>query len=327
MALAVVKTIGTVASVAMPIAENWTVRRCRYAPEGESAGRLCLATGIHGDEMMGQLIAFGVAQRIMEEPEHLRGVVDIYPMLNPLGLDINERLVPSGTRLDMNRAFPGAQDGTPLERMCHALVQDMLGADLVLDIHTSTRNASELYGVRMNAENARRMIPQARALCPEMIWVYPERETYSALIATALSAEGTPALIIQADQRRHLPQPIAQRVVDGIFCKMKEMGLWTGDTMQAPAMEDIPCVRTREEAARISCETPGIYVPEASLGKWVEAGAVLGTVIDALEGVVREEIKAPCAGLVYTQRNYSAVYPGTLIAHICKNKLDGEGRP
>ena len=36
---------------------------------------------------------------------------------------IGERMVPSGTRLDMNRAFPGSPDGTPLEYMCYQVIQ------------------------------------------------------------------------------------------------------------------------------------------------------------------------------------------------------------
>ena len=56
------------------------------------------------------------------------------------------------------------------------------------------------------------------------------------------------------------------------------------------------------------------------LGIHAEAGQVLGTVIDALEGAARETVKAPCAGLVFSQRSYSSVYPGTLIARIRKER-------
>ena len=52
------KTLTTVASVALPIEERWSIKRCRYAPDGESVGRVCIATGTHGDEMMGQLIVY-----------------------------------------------------------------------------------------------------------------------------------------------------------------------------------------------------------------------------------------------------------------------------
>ena len=301
----------------MPFEEKWALRRCRYAPEEGGGGRVCIAAGIHGDEMMGQLICYEVAARILKEPDRLAGVVDIYPMLNPLGLDIGERMVPVGTRLDMNLAFPGSENGTPLEILCYQIMRDMLGADLVLDIHASTQFKSELYEVRMNEADAERLIPKARALCPELIWVYPAYAAYGSSLVSALGAAGTDALILEADERRRKPREIAEGVVSGIFCKLREMGIWTGETRGVPEGE-IPIVRTREDICRVTCVSPGVYVPEDHIGKRVRAGEVLGCVIDALEGKARETVKAPVSGLVFTQRSYSAVYPGTLIARIRK---------
>ena len=309
----------------MPVLERWHVRRCRYAPEGGAAGRICIATGIHGDEMLGQLIAFGVAQRIAAQPEQLHGTVDIYPMLNPMGLDMCERMTPMMNHLDMNRAFPGTPDGTALEAMCHAIYTDMLGADLVLDIHASTKGKSELYEARIDSRSAAHMIPQARALNPDIIWVYADKSAFNATLTAALSAAGTPAMILEADERRRHPKPVADRIVDSIFCKMTEMGLWTGDAAAMPAADAaIPTVHSGENIARIACEAPGVYVPEDCIGQWLKAGDKLGTIIDALEGVVRETITSPTDGLVFSQRSYSAVYPGTLIARLYIPGKDGK---
>lgn len=310
------REIAVIAGAEMPFQENWALRRCRYAPENGSKGRVCIAAGIHGDEMMGQLICFEIAAHILKEPEKLAGIIDIYPMLNPLGLDIGERMVPVGTRLDMNLAFPGSENGTPLEILCYQIMQDMLGADLVLDIHASTQFKSELYEVRMNEADAERLIPKARALCPELIWVYPAYAAYGSSLVSALGAAGTDALILEADERRRKPKEIAEGVVSGIFCKLKEMGIWVGETREIP--DEIPIVRTREDICRVTCAIPGVYVPEDHIGKRVSEGEVLGCVVDALEGTIRETVKAPVSGLVFTQRSYSAVYPGTLIARIRK---------
>ena len=320
--MAIVREITTVASVAMPIAEAWRVKRCRYAADGAAAGRLCIVTGIHGDEMMGQLIVFGVANRIMAQPEHLHGIVDIYPMLNPLGLDCGSRMVPSTAQLDMNRAFPGRPDGTTLESVCWRVLEDMRDADLVLDIHASTQNKSELYEVRLNAKGADNLIKTACALCPELIWVYPDNNMYSGSLTATLGQMGTPALIIEADERHRRPHEIAERVVEGIMCKMQNMGIWTGDcALKAPNLEEIPCIRTREDICRVTCESPGVYVPLDHIGTDVQEGELLGTVIDALEGAVREEVRAPASGLVFSQRSYSAVYPGTLIARVLRREV------
>lgn len=324
--LAITREISTIASVAMPIAEAWRIKRCRYAPEGASTGRLCIATGIHGDELMGQLILFGVAQQIMRQPECLCGVVDLYPMLNPLGLDGGTRMVPSTAELDMNRAFPGRPDGTALESICWNIIEDMKGADLVLDIHASAQNKSELYEVRLDASpaiSAQTLIAHSRALCPDMIWAYPESHMYSGSLTATLCAQGTPALIIEADEQRRRPQEIARHIVDGIFCKMKDMGIWAGDCpLEAQNAQDIPCAHTRSDVCVVACEQPGIYVPQECIGRQVVQGELLGTLIDSLEGKVLEEVRAPMSGLVFSQCGYSVVYPGTLIARILKKEVE-----
>ena len=275
--MSIIKEITTIASIAMPVAEHWQIRRCRYMPEGASAGRICLASGIHGDELIGQLILHGIAQRIQQHPEHLHGTVDIYPMLNPLGLDTSERMTPMMNYLDMNRSFPGTPNGTALESMCHAIFTDMLGADLVLDLHASTRNKNELYEVRIDSRSAARMIPQAYAFSPDLIWVYADKYVLNATLTAALCAADTPAFILEMHEPRHKPYETANRIVDSIFCKMTEMGLWTGEAAPAPAPDaQIPCVRTGDNICRIACEKPGIYVPVEVIGKWVKAGDTLG---------------------------------------------------
>ena len=105
---------------------------------------------------------------------------------------------------------------------------------------------------------------------------------------------------------------------------MTEMGLWTGEAAPMPGADVmIPTVRSGENIARVACETPGVYVPEDCMGKWMKAGEPLGVIIDALEGVTRETVTVPYDGLVFSQRSYSAVYPGTLIARMYIPGKDG----
>ena len=318
--MAILKEISDIASVKMPIGETWTVSRCRYRSDDGAKGRVCLATGIHGNERMGQLIVYDVARRIKAQPQHLHGTVDIYPMLNAIGLDIGERMVPASMKLDMNRAFPGVQDGTALESICYAVLQDMKGADLVLDIHTSSQITSELYGVRVHEKHADAMIPGAAALCPEVIWVLPDKPVHNASLCGALTQEGTHAVLLMVDERRLRSQMVVDQVVDGIFCKLAQMGLWSGETKAAPALSSIPCMWEDKHICRVTCTHPGMFVPREINGSEVQQGDVLGTIFDALKGEPVETVTAPEEGLVFTQRRYSAVYPGTLIARLCRKE-------
>lgn len=318
--MALLKETAAVASVKMPIGENWTVNRCRYSSEDGAGKRVCLVTGIHGDERMGQLVLYDVAQRIQKAPQYLHGMVDLYPMLNPIGLDIGERMVPSATMQNMNRAFPGNENGTALESICYSIVQDMKDADLVLDIHTSSQITSEVYGVRVHEKNAKDMIPAAASLCPQTIWVLADKATYNASLTGALTQEGTPAMILMVDERRLRAQMIVDEVVDGIFCKLHEMGMWTGEVKAASKVDSIPCMWDMVDVCRVTCKHPGMYVPREVMGEVVKEGDVLGTIFNALEGEPVETVVAPESGLVFTQRRYSGVYPGTLIARICRKE-------
>ena len=318
--MAVLKEISAVASIKMPIGENWTVSRCRYSSDDGAKKRLCIATGVHGDEMMGQLVVYDIAQRITKEPQHLHGIVDIYPMLNPLGLDIGERMVPSSTRLDMNRAFPGNENGTALESMCYHIVEDMKGADLVLDVHASSQITSSLYCARLHESSAKDMVREAQALCPQVIWVLPNKAAYNAALTGALALAGTKAIAIEIDERRLRTQMIVDGVVEGIFCKMKEMGIWSGETCAVPELSQIPCMFADEDMCRVTCTRPGMFVPIEKIGTEVKQGDVLGTIFDALQGQPVETVLAPADGLVFVQRRYSVVYPGTLIARICRKE-------
>ncbi len=314
----IIRNVSTVVSVSMPVGEHLSIHRCRYAPEEGGSGRLCIATGIHGDEMMGQLIVYGIASRVLREPESLRGTLDLYPMLNPLGLDIGERMVPSSTRLDMNRAFPGSPDGTALECICDRVLCDMQDADLVLDIHASTSLKSELYEARVHAGYQDLLLEDARDLRPDLIWVLPEKTDSGASLTGALCNAGCRAIVLEVDERRQHPQAVAERVVASIFTKMRRMGLWTGEVPDISAGE--PCLCMPQDVLRITCEAPGIFVPHNCIGQWVKSGDVLGEVIDALQGEARELVRAREAGLVFSQRSYSPVYPGTLIARMCRKE-------
>ena len=318
--MAILKELTNVASVKMPIGETWTVSRCRYRSEDGASARVCLATGIHGDERMGQLIVYDVARRIKAQPEHLHGVIDIYPMLNALGLDCGERLVPSSMQLDMNRAFPGMPEGSALETICYAVVQDMKGADLVLDIHTSSQITSELYDVRIHEKDADTMLDTAVTLCPEVIWVLPDKPVHNASLSGALTKEGMHACVLMVDERRLRAQMIVDQVVEGIFCMLASKGIWTGEAKAAPEKESISYMRDEKDICRVTCAHPGMYVPNEVMGCVVKAGDVLGKIFSALEGEPLETVIAPEDGLVVTQRRYSAVYPGTMIARLCRKE-------
>src|SRR5262249_31913509 len=58
----------------------------------------------------------------------------------------------------------------------------------------------------------------------------------------------------------------------------------------------------------------GLFVSKTRVGKWVQAGDVLGSIYDSFEGSVRCEITAPVSGLLSGLRRQPLLCEGDLIA-------------
>lgn len=95
-------------------------------------------------------------------PEKLKGILDIYPDVNPLGIDMGSRGIPMFD-LDMNRVFPGDNNGAVAEYTAAGLIDDIIGSDFCLDIHSSNIFLKEMPQLRMTEENKDKLLPYAKS--------------------------------------------------------------------------------------------------------------------------------------------------------------------
>ena len=102
-------TIKTVTEVGLAVDEKLRILKHVIEPEYKTGKekRICVVTGTHGDELEGQYVCYELNRSLKEQKEHLKGIVEIYPALNPLGVDSISRGIPMFD-LDMNRIFPGS---------------------------------------------------------------------------------------------------------------------------------------------------------------------------------------------------------------------------
>lgn len=104
--------IETVASVKLPVGEQLKIKKNSLTPDHMKGNerRICLVSGIYGDELGGQYICSEIIKRIKEDYSLLSGIVDVYPAINPLGLEARTRSVPI-TNIDYSTVFPGDING------------------------------------------------------------------------------------------------------------------------------------------------------------------------------------------------------------------------
>lgn len=305
--------IENVVSVGLFVDEKMDIRRNRIVPDNLSGDekRICIVTGIHGDELEGQYVCYELIKRINENKEMLKGIVDVYPALNPMGIDSVTRGIPMFD-LDMNRIFPGSENGAVAEYVASKIIADIEGADMCIDVHSSNIFIREIPQARVSEETAALLVPYARMLNVDLIWVYASDTVLQSTLAHSLNNVGVPTLVVEMGVGMRITKVYGDQLVDGIFCLMKKMGIWEGSVS---TVKD-PIVSTDRQVGFVNAEAAGIFLPSIEHGITIKAGEHLGDIINPLTGTVEEHVSAPCDGLVFTLREYPIVYKGSLLARI-----------
>lgn len=303
--------VTVVASVDLPVDEKLTVKKNTIKGDG-SDKRFCLLTGLHGDELEGQLVCYKVQERINAAPQNFHGTLDIYPALNPLGIDSITRGIPAFD-LDMNRTFPGETNGTMTEYIASKILEDASGADFALDVHASSIFIRELPQVRIPPEFKDKIIDNARLLNMDLLWIHNNGSVQENSLVYTLNQNGTPAAVIDMGIGMSYTSEFAEQLTDGIFCLMKKMGMWTGAaiTPREPVYSD----QDSDMTALVS-KMAGFFVRKVDCGQRVQKGDLLGEIISPLEGKILAQIKAPCAGLLFTLREYPIVEIGSTLGRL-----------
>lgn len=304
--------VETVTNIALAVHENLQLQKNRLTPlPGKDKGkRICIVTGIHGDELEGQYVAYLLNRRIQEHPEFLRGTVDIYPAVNPLGINTIQRGIPLFD-LDMNRIFPGNTDGPMAEYYAHEVIEDIRGSDIAIDIHASNIYLRELPQVRISEETAPALVPLAKELNIDFVWIHAAATVLESTLAHSLNSIGTNCLVVEMGVGMRLTPEYGEQLTDGIFNLMRTQEIWDGETA-APRK---PLV-SKDEVAFINADKAGIFIPSVKHNGMVKKGQELGIIADPLTGTVCEKLTAPANGLLFTLREYPVVYPGSLLARI-----------
>ncbi|WP_033147592.1 M14 family metallopeptidase [Prevotella sp. P6B1] len=303
--------IKTIVSTELPVDEQFRIRK-NVIQHGREGLRFCVVTGTHGDELEGQMVCYELARMVGEHPELLNGTLEIYPALNPLGIDTIQRGIPNFD-LDMNRIFPGDPQGTMAEQTAHAIIEDIKGADMVIDIHSSNLYLRETPQVRINVQDAEWLVPFAEHLGMDFVWVHDAATVLEATLAHSLNSTGTPCLVVEMGVGQRINHKMCQRLVSGILHLMQRMGMWKGE-VAASMPRSIIC--QGDSVTFLNAETSGVFLTEMKCGVHITKGQVLGQIVDPLRGKVLSTVKSPVDGYLFTIRAYPIVYEGSLMARI-----------
>lgn len=305
--------IDTVVSVKLPVGEMLRIKKNRMMPDqltGEEK-RICLVSGIYGDELGGQYICGEIIRKMKENFELLSGIVDVYPAVNPLGLDARTRAVPISD-MDYSTVFPGNINGGLEEYTAAKLVEELKGASCCIDIHSSNIFLQEIPQVRLNDDYGEELLRLSGLMNTDLVWVHPSATVNEGSLAYTMNKMGIPTLVTESGAAFRIEYEYCRQIIDGIFSVMTELGIWKG---KQSCRKNVPVIR-EDEIYYLNCESSGLFVSYKKLKDHVKKGEVIGRIQNPLMGVAEEEVIAPTDGFLMTLREHPGVTEGSLVARV-----------
>jgi len=110
----------------------------------EKGPKVLLTAVVHGEEVTGM----EVVHRLFEQVRLARGTLYAFPVVNLAGFQFGTRYYPytditATEQPNLNLVFPGQPDGTPAERIAHAVYRTIEGIkpNLFIDLHCDAHNS------------------------------------------------------------------------------------------------------------------------------------------------------------------------------------------
>lgn len=310
------QTTETIFSLAMPYREKLDIRRTVF--KGGAGPRVAVTAGIHGDELEGLYVCHRLAAWLEElqrhKPDALLGQVELYPALNPLGLDTLTRSVPVFDS-DLNRSFPGSAQGDLPKRLAGAAMAALDGAALVVDIHASNIYLREIPQVRINSEFSDVLVPLAEQANLDLIWIHGAATVLEATIAHSLNSRGVPCLVVEMGVGMRLTPEYCEQLTIGLLHLWQGLGVLSPE-VTLPPLTHQPMVADDSNVHYLNAQTSGMFVPTAAHWTDLHRGELLGTIVSPFHGAVLSEVRSPVDGILFTLREYPLVYEGSLMARV-----------
>lgn len=303
------ETLEEICTIELPTGEDVGVYRRRFT--GGPGPRVAIVAAVRGDTPEGTRVAHAVARHLRENVGRLNGTVDVYPCVNPLAAHHGARNWPS-LDVDLNRRFPGRADGHAPDRVAHALIERLAGAEQVIELrgaHPAFREETQAH-VRSDQPQA---LERAMVANVKIVWRRSTDLTGSGALASCV-----PGLIcLEGGVGNRLTGDVGRELSDGVLNLLAVMGVLPEDNLPFHwAAIQRPVVATDDMVVRVRADRGGLFLPMGTVGAEVQAGDPLGEVVDPVAGDTREMVVAPVAGRVLAIREQPVVYPGSLVARL-----------
>jgi len=262
-----------------------------------------LSGGMHGDEVNGieiirKFLDEGIATKLV------KGSIIAMPIINVYGFINFSRDVPDGK--DVNRSFPGREDGSLASMVAHMLTHKILPEiDFGIDFHTGGSSRTNYPQIRfeqedeLGAEIARSFVAPFTLCSPVISGSF--RETARKMGKTVVVFEGGETLRLD-------PKTVSEGI-DGIKRVLHHFGMLGKSPKQTQKQHFF------KESHWLRAEISGLFRYRRESGKKVKEGQTIGY-ISSPTNEYSVKVKSPYNGYIIGHNNFPLIHKGDALFHI-----------
>ncbi len=282
-------------------------------------GKTTLITaGVHCAEYVGIQAAIELSQEL--EPKDINGTLIIAPVANRSGFEHRTMSMVYEDDKNLNREFPGKEDGTTAERLAYTITKELFSkADYYIDLHSGD-GYEDLYSYvyyvgpvkEETKETARSM-----AKCVDVKYIV-ESTTVSEGGYNYANAIGIPSILVErggrglwSRQEVDLDKSDVRRVLSFLYGQTIK-----GDIFEKQNQEQEILTNVIYEYASYT----GCWYPEFQPGEAFKAGDVLGTIKDYFGNVLYICMAEKNGIVIYQTDSLNILEDGPMIAYAVTGK-------
>lgn len=266
---------------------------------------LFVSAAIHGDEINGvEIIRRLLNKKLLSK---LKGALILVPVVNVYGFVSRSRYLPD--RRDLNRSFPGSENGSMASRLAYTFMQEIVSqCTHGIDLHTGAIGRENLPQIRAKVLDSPETEKMARAFGTPVIM---NAELRDGSLREAVAEHNIPVLLYEAGEALRFDEIAIRAGVKGVMRVIRHLGMLPNRKSSTPPPD--PLIARSSQWVR--APQSGILRTIVALGAQVNVNEVIGWVADPF-GNMEQEVKATTSGIIIGKTNLPLVHEGEALFHI-----------
>lgn len=280
--------------VKSPCREDMVVHGYRFGKGEQSA---CILGSVRGNEMQ-QMYICSQLVRALKELE-TNGCINagksimVIPVVNALGINVSRRFF-GVENMDINRMFPGKEDGDTTDRIAFQIFEKIKGYTYGIQLTSFYMTGEFVPHVRM-METGYQNTSLANLFGLPYVVVRKPTPIDTKTLNYNWQNEMTAAFSVYTNKNDTIDEKSARQAVAAVLRFLTRMGIIRYESHSGY----ISHVIMEEDLTDVHVKNGGIFKGLVSPGEDVRYGYLLAEIIDPYEGYVKETITAPTDGIVF----------------------------